>query len=110
MSLASLLVNSVTITPVTQAANTYGSPVDTAGSAVTIAMSIQPQTSSRGIEFDRVNGQRRATGYALYSDKANLVNGSKVSFDGQTWKIDGSWRNVAGRGEMVEVDLVEFVQ
>lgn len=105
-----MLVNSVTVTPVTQAANDYGSPVDTAGSAVTLIGNIQAQSSNRGIQFERINGERRAVGYFLYADKANLVNGSTISYDGKTWKIDGEWRNVAGRDVMVEVDLVEFVE
>ena len=103
-----MLTNWVTVTPYTESTNSYGSVSATAGTTASFYMSIQPQTASRNTQNDRLNGERRATGYAMYDNRTNLVNGSVVTFNGQNWRIDGNWRNVAGKSIMVEVDLVEF--
>jgi hypothetical protein len=99
-----MFTNSAIITTRTWLTETNGAPVvsdSLAGSA--FACSIQPQSSSEGVEYGRAAGNKRLIMY--YPRDQTLKFGDTVASGGVTFKVVGPPRDVAGRATYFEIDL-----
>jgi hypothetical protein len=82
----------------------HGAPViDTSNTSSAFACSIQPQSSSEGIEYSRASGTKRLVMY--YPSTQTIKHGDVVTSGGVVYKVVGPPRDVAGRGVFFEIDL-----
>jgi hypothetical protein len=99
-----MMTNSATITVETWTADTdHGAPKRSSATGSAFACSIQPQSSSEGIEYGRAAGTKRLVMY--YPSDQTLKHGDVVTSGGVTYKVVGPPRDVAGRATFFEIDL-----
>jgi hypothetical protein len=100
-----MFTNSATCTTRSlQAGDDHGAlELDTSNTGSAFACSIQPQSSSEGIEYGRAAGTVRAVMY--YPSSQTIAKDDIVTSGGVTWKVIGPPRDVAGRVTYFEIDL-----
>ena len=100
-----MMTNSATYTTrAYQGGDDHGAlELDTSNTSSAFLCSIQPQSSSEGVDYGRAAGTVRAVMY--YPSTQTIAKDDIVTSGGVTWKVIGPPRDVAGRSTFFEIDL-----
>lgn len=105
-----MFANTATVTPYTISEDaSNGSAKRAAGATFTIACSLQPRSSSEGLDMGRDFSRKQAVMYYGATDTGGtaftLGMEDTVTLGGEIFKVIGKPRDVGGRGVYFEADL-----